>query len=112
MKLAVPDLISNSYFPATAAVALGFFEEEGLDVSLELIFPVDEAYRAMRDGRVDFVAGSAHSALAAFPAWQGAEFLCAQAPGTDWFFGVSATIWAASGAICRVRRRRPRAGPW
>jgi NitT/TauT family transport system substrate-binding protein len=30
MKLAVPDLISNSYFPAVAAVALGFFEEEGL----------------------------------------------------------------------------------
>ena len=50
MKLAVPDLISNSYFPAVAAVELGFFEEEGLDVALELIFPVDKAYRAMRDG--------------------------------------------------------------
>jgi NitT/TauT family transport system substrate-binding protein len=25
MKLAVPDLISNSYFPAVAAVELGFF---------------------------------------------------------------------------------------
>ena len=69
MKLAVPDLISNSYFPAVAAVSLGFFEREGIDVSLELIFPVDEAYRAMRDGRVDLVAGSAHSALAAFPEW-------------------------------------------
>ena len=79
MKLAVPDLISNSYFPAVAAVALGFFGEEGLDVSLELIFPVDEAYRAMCEGRVDFVAGSAHSALAAFPEWQGAKLLCAQA---------------------------------
>ena len=45
MKLAVPDLISNSYFPAVAAVELGFFKEEGLDVSLELIFPVDKAYR-------------------------------------------------------------------
>ena len=41
MKLAVPDLISNSYFPAVAAVELGFFKHEGLDVSLELIFPVD-----------------------------------------------------------------------
>ena len=85
MKLAVPDLISNSYFPAVAAVALGFFEEEGLDVSLELIFPVDEAYRAMRDGRVDFVAGSAHSALAAFPEWKGVKLLCAQAQGMYWF---------------------------
>ena len=32
MKLAVPDLISNSYFPAVAAVDLGFFKAEGLDV--------------------------------------------------------------------------------
>src|SRR6201996_2101381 len=85
MKLAVPDLVSNSYFPAVAAVALGFFEKEGLDVSLELIFPVDEAYRAMRDGRVDFVAGSAHSALAAFPNWRGVKLLCAQAQGMYWF---------------------------
>ena len=46
MKLAVPDVISNSYFPAAAAVELGFFRREGLDVSLELIFPVDKAYQA------------------------------------------------------------------
>ena len=62
MKLAVPDMISNSYFPAEAAVALGFCKAEGLDVALELIFPVDKAYAALRDGAVDFVAGSAHSA--------------------------------------------------
>ena len=34
MKIAIPDLISNSYFPAIAAVDLGFFKEEGLDVNL------------------------------------------------------------------------------
>ena len=65
MKLAVPDMISNSYFPAIAAIELGMFEREGLDVSLELIFPVDKAYAALRDGAVDLVGGSAHSALAA-----------------------------------------------
>ena len=81
MKLAVPDLISNSYFPAVAAVELGFFREEGLDVALELVFPVDKAYRALRDGAVDLVGGSAHSALAAFPEWEGAKLLCAQAQG-------------------------------
>ncbi|MGA7261674.1 MAG: hypothetical protein WBX30_12385, partial [Stellaceae bacterium] len=106
MKLAVPDLISNSYFPAVAAVALGFFEDEGLDVSLELIFPVDEAYRAMRDGRVDFVAGSAHSALAAFPEWQGAKLLCAQAQGMYWFLVMRADLGAARGDIGAVRGRR------
>jgi NitT/TauT family transport system substrate-binding protein len=112
MKLAVPDLISNSYFPAVAAVALGFFEEEGLDVSLELIFPVDEAYRAMREGRVDFVAGSAHSALAAFPDWQGAKLLCAQAQGMYWFLVIRADLGAARGDIGTVRGRRIGAAPW
>jgi len=81
MKIALPDLISNSYFPAAAAVELGLFKAEGLDVTLELIFPVDRAYAALRDGAVDFVAGSAHSALAAFPEWRGVKLLCAQAQG-------------------------------
>ncbi len=77
MKLAVPDMISNSYFPAIAAIELGFFKQEGLDVSLELIFPVDKAYAALREGAINFVGGSAHSALSAFPDWQGAKLICA-----------------------------------
>jgi ABC-type nitrate/sulfonate/bicarbonate transport system substrate-binding protein len=112
MKLAVPDLISNSYFPAVAAVELGFFKDEGLDVSLKLIFPVDAAYRAMRDGSVDFVAGSAHSALAAFPEWQGASLLCAQAQGMYWFLVMRADLGAARGDVGAVRGRRIGAAPW
>src|SRR5437588_776239 len=50
----MPDMISNSYFPAIAAIELGFFKAQGLDVSLEMIFPVDKAYAALRDGAVDF----------------------------------------------------------
>ena len=64
MKLAVPDFVSPSYFPAVAAVELGFFKAEGLDVEFQHLFPVDAAYRALRDGTVDFVGGSAHAALA------------------------------------------------
>src|ERR1700745_1963945 len=112
MKLAVPDLISNSYFPAVAAVELGFFKEEGLDVSLELIFPVDEAYRAMRDGKVDFVAGSAHSALAAFPEWRGAKLLCAQAQGMYWFLVMRADLKAQRGDVSVVKGRSIGAAPW
>jgi ABC-type nitrate/sulfonate/bicarbonate transport system substrate-binding protein len=112
MKLAVPDLISNSYFPAVAAVEFGFFKEEGLDVSLELIFPIDKAYRAMRDGAVDFVGGSAHSALAAFPEWQGVKLLCAQAQGMYWFLVMRADLGAARGDIGVVRGRRIGAAPW
>ena len=112
MKLAVPDLISNSYFPAVAAVEMGFFKEEGLDVSLELIFPVNKAYEAMRDGVVDFVGGSAHSAVAAFPEWDGAKLLCAQAQGMYWFLVMRSDIGAKRGDVGSVRGRSIGAAPW
>ena len=99
MKLAVPDMISNSYFPAIAAIELGFFKQEGLDVALELIFPVDKAYQALREGAVDFVGGSAHSALAAFPQWQGVKLLCAQAQGMYWFLVMRADLGAKRGDV-------------
>jgi ABC-type nitrate/sulfonate/bicarbonate transport system substrate-binding protein len=112
MKLAVPDLISNSYFPAVAAVELGFFKGEGLDVSLELIFPVDKAYAALRDGAVDFVGGSAHSALAAFPEWRGVKLLCAQAQGMYWFLVMRADLGAKRGEVETVKGRSIGAAPW
>src|ERR1700730_6721965 len=99
MKLAVPDMISNSYFPAEAAVELGFFKQEGLDVSLELIFPVDKAYAALADGAVDCVGGSAHSALAAFPDWRGVKLLCAQAQGMYWFLVMRADLKPVRGDV-------------
>jgi NitT/TauT family transport system substrate-binding protein len=112
MKLAVPDMISNSYFPAIAAIELGFFKEEGLDVELELIFPVDKAYAALRDGAVDFVGGSAHSALAAFPEWQGVKLICAQAQGMYWFLVMRSDLGATRGDLAVVKDRRIGAAPW
>ncbi len=112
MKLAVPDLVSNSYFVAAAAVELGFLAREGLEVTLELVFPVDRAYRAMRDGEVDFVAGSAHSMLAGFPEWQGGKLLCAQAQGMYWFLVMRTDLAATRGDISVVKGRRIGAAPW
>jgi NitT/TauT family transport system substrate-binding protein len=112
MKLAVPDMISNSYFPAEAAVELGFFKTEGLDVTLELIFPVDKAYAALRDGAVDFVGGSAHSALAAFPDFRGAKLICAQAQGMYWFLVMHADLKAQRGDLSAVKGRSIGAAPW
>jgi ABC-type nitrate/sulfonate/bicarbonate transport system substrate-binding protein len=112
MKLAVPDMISNSYFPAEAAVELGFFKAEGLDVSLELIFPVDKAYAALRDGAVDFVGGSAHSALAAFPNFRGVKLICAQAQGMYWFLVMHADLKARRGDVSAVKGRKLGAAPW
>ncbi|MBI3434121.1 MAG: ABC transporter substrate-binding protein [Proteobacteria bacterium] len=112
MKLAIPDLISNSYFPALAAVELGFFRAQGFDVTLEMIFPVDRAYAALREGAVDFVGGSAHSALAAFPRWQGVRLLCAQAQGMYWFLVLRSDLGARRGDIAAVRGLRIGAAPW
>jgi hypothetical protein len=44
MRIAVSDLISNSSFPAIAAVELGYLKDEGVDASVELLFPVDATY--------------------------------------------------------------------
>ena len=63
MRLAVPDLISNSYFPAISAVELGDFAEQGLDVKHEPIFLADKSYQALRDGEVDFIGGSAQRSV-------------------------------------------------
>jgi ABC-type nitrate/sulfonate/bicarbonate transport system substrate-binding protein len=112
MKLAVPDLISPSYFPAVAAIELGCFKAEGLDVALELIFPVDKAATALRDGAIDFFAGSAHSVLAGFPDWQGAKLACAQAQGMYWLLVMRRDLVAARGALDVVKGRRIGAAPW
>jgi len=112
MKIALPDLISNSYFPAAAAVELGFCREEGLDITLELIFPVDKAYAALASGEIDFVAGSAHSALAAFPEWKGVRLLCAQAQGMYWFLVVHADRAPERGKLDVLKGARIGAAPW
>ncbi len=112
MKIAVPDMISNSYFPALAAVELGFFAKQGLEVSAEMIYPVDAAYQALCDGKVDFVGGSAHSALSAFPAWQGVKLLCAQGQGMYWFLVMRAELGAARGDLAVVKGKRIGAAPW
>jgi len=112
MKMAVPDLISNSYFPAIAAVELGFFEAEGLEMGLEHVFPVDKCCERMRDGEFDFVAGSAHSALAAFPHWQGAKLLAALSQGMYWLLVVRSDLDAERGDIKAVKGLHIGAAPF
>ena len=85
MRIAVPDLVSNSYFPVIAAAYLGVFKQEGADISLELVSPLLDCIKALRDGHVDFVGASAHAPLLAFPEWKGVKLLCAQSQGTYWF---------------------------
>ncbi|MDB5571875.1 MAG: putative ABC-type nitrate/sulfonate/bicarbonate transport system periplasmic component [Hyphomicrobiales bacterium] len=103
MKIAIPDLISNSYFPAVAAVDLGFFKAEGLDVELELIFPVNRTLEVLRDGGIDFVGGSAHSVPFAFPEWKGGKLLGSLAQNMYWFLVLRKDLKARKGDINAIR---------
>jgi NitT/TauT family transport system substrate-binding protein len=110
-RIAVPDLISNSYFPAIAAVALDFFKREGLDAVHELISPNYKAYEALRDRQIDFVAAPAHVALAAFPDWRGCKFLMALSQGMFWILVLRADIAAMPGDVNAVKGRVIAAAP-
>jgi NitT/TauT family transport system substrate-binding protein len=112
MKLAVPDLISNSYFPAVAAVELGFFAREGLDVSLELVVPVEHALSAMKDGSLEFIGCSAHLLVAGFPEWQGVKLLCAQSQGMYWFLVMQSDLRISRGDLAALKGRNIGAAHW
>jgi NitT/TauT family transport system substrate-binding protein len=106
MKLAIPDLISPSYFPAIAAVELGF-----LDAKLELLYPVTKTYEDLRDGKLDFVGGASHAVLYAFKDWQGAKLLCALAQHMYWFLVIHRKFNASRGNLNIVKGLRIGAAP-
>ncbi len=111
MRIAVPDLVSNSYFPAVAAIELGFFRAQGMDVELEMVFPVGRAMEALRDRRVDFVAGPAHATLSAFPGWQGAKLLAALSQHTFWLLVLRSDLEVRPGDVAAVKGLRIGAAP-
>ena len=112
MKLAIPDLISNSYFPAIAAVELGFFKREGLDVALEMIVPVENALAAMREGSIELIGCSAHLLVAGFPEWRGVKLICAQSHGMYWFLVMRADLGIGCGDLAALKGRSIGAAPW
>lgn len=111
MKVAIPDLISPSYFPAIAAVELGCFKQEGIDATLELLYPVTKTYEDLRDGKLDFVGGAAHAALYAFKDWQGGKLLCALAQHMYWFLVVKKSLQAKRRDLSCVKGQRIGAAP-
>jgi ABC-type nitrate/sulfonate/bicarbonate transport system substrate-binding protein len=111
VRIGVPDLISNSYFPAVAVVELGFLRAERVDANVELIFPVTRTMAMLRDGELDFVAGAAHATTSAFPGWQGAKLLAALARHMYWMLILRADLKAAPGDISATRGLRIGAAP-
>lgn len=111
LRIAVPDLVSNSYFPAIAAVELGFFTAQGYDASIDLLFPVPKTFEALRNGDLDFVVGSAHATLLAFPEWKGAKLLAAVGQHTYWFLVIRSDLNPKRGDLTVVKGLRIGAAP-
>jgi len=107
LRVAIPDLVSPSYFPAIAAVELGFLP----DAKLELIYPVTKTYEELRAGRLDFVGGAAHAALYSFKDWSGGKLLCALAQRMYWFLVVRKDLNPRRGDLSIVRGLRVGAAP-
>jgi len=111
MKIVVPDLVSNSYFPAVAAVELGFFAERGLDARLEHVYPVTKCLELLRAGEVDFVAGTAHAVPQVFPGYDGAKLLAALAQRMYWLLVVRRDLNAKRGDLAALKGLRVGAAP-
>ena len=107
VRVAIPDLVSPSYFPAIAAVELGFLP----DATIELLYPVTKTYEQLRDGHLDFVGGAAHAVLYAFKDWQGAKLLCALAQRMYWFLVVHKKFNPRRGDLTVLKGLRIGAAP-
>jgi NitT/TauT family transport system substrate-binding protein len=104
LRLTVADLVSPSYFVATAAVELGFFEREGIDAVF--VTPPRDPAGALRDGDLDFLGTSAYSGLRVFPDWRGGKLLCALSHYSYWFLAVRADLDAVQGDLSALRGLR------
>ena len=107
VRVAIPDLVSPSYFPAIAAVELGFLP----DATIELLYPVTKTYEQLREGQLDFVGGAAHAVLYAFKDWQGAKLLCALAQRMYWFLVVHKKFKPQRGQLAVLKGLRIGAAP-
>src|SRR5437762_2104190 len=104
MRITVSDSISPSYFVAIAAVQLGFFREEGVD--MEFVFTPADPSQALRDGVVDFYGGSPYTGLHRFPGWRGGTILCALSQYNYWFLAVRSDIKCERGDVSGVKGLR------
>jgi NitT/TauT family transport system substrate-binding protein len=111
LRLAVPDMVSNTYFPVLAAADLGFFHDEGVDASVELRAPPSKSIAALREGELDFVADAAHGTLSAFPGWRGAKLLAAVRQHLPWLLIVRSELRATRGDLNVVKGLRIGAAP-
>ena len=105
-RLMVADFDSPSYFVAIAAVELGFFKREGIDVELECTYGAHNGANRLRDGTLHFFGGPAYSAATVFPAWKGAKLLCALSQYSYWSLAIRADLDVKRGDLGALRGLR------
>ena len=103
-RIWVADLDSPSYFVATAAVELGYFKREGIDI--EFVYNTREGPALLREGKIDFIGGPAYIGLRAFPGWTGAKLLCALAQNAYWFLAVRSDLDVKRGDLQALKGLR------
>ena len=106
LRIAITDLVSNSYFPVLAAEELGFYRAEGLDAHVELVMPLGETFAQLRDGRAAFVADGVHDALVVWPEWTGLKIAMAVQQGTPWLLVLRADLGAPRGDLAALKGLR------
>jgi NitT/TauT family transport system substrate-binding protein len=112
-RLLVADLDSPSYFVALAAVELGCFKEEGIEVELVRDYGADKGPVLMKEGTMHFLGGPAYLASRTFPGWQGVKLLCALSQYSYWFLAVRADLDVTRGDIAALKGLRISAStPW
>jgi NitT/TauT family transport system substrate-binding protein len=105
-RMMVADYDSPSYFVATAAVKLGFFKNEGLDVEFVAEYGARSGPERLRDGHIHFFGGPAFAATRAFPAWKGVRLVAALAQHSYWFMGVRKDLDISRGDINALKGLR------
>ena len=105
-KLMVADVDSPSYFVATAAVKLGFFKAEGVEIEFIAEYGAKSGPEKLRDGSIHFFGGPAFAATRAFPMWRGAKLLCALSQYSYWFMGIRKDIDIPQGDIRALKGLR------
>lgn len=106
LRIAITDLVSNSYFPVLAAEELGFYLAEGLDARVELVMPLSDTYRQLQAGELAFVGDGVHDALTAVPAWQGLKTLMTLQEGTPWLLVLRADLKAQRAELTSLKGLR------
>jgi NitT/TauT family transport system substrate-binding protein len=111
MKIAIPDLVSNSYFPVIAATELGICQDLGLDIELVHIFPVTRCLELLRDGEIEFVGGTAHALPQVFPKNVGGKILCALSQHMYWKLVLRPDLEIEAGNFQALKNLRIGAAP-